>query len=217
MQWVLLVAILIWLLMLTFWVANRLGHDSGIRSLEEPSSSDAALSGLFLAVPGMSRDEVIRELGVLNFRVRPGLFGENWVFESGHGETLYLNFRADDVLYLVTTGIRLDANGNTLSLRRRPLLSRAKLTWLMEREDVVGYLQSEGLSLASGSEDNEDEVFNKDGVDVRVVFTDEGLLQVVQLSLQGWENLLEPYVTRDASQQSDPDEAEKMATQPRRD
>ncbi|MCD6282688.1 hypothetical protein J7J84_03675 [bacterium] len=185
------------------WVAVKWSKAFAlIKSLEKPweaatpdavASEDRGLSGVFTVVPGMSRDECMEALCILNFWTRPGLFGgETWEFHSPYGEGIVLNFDSKDVLYLVSTGVRTDEDNRIKTNTPRPLISRLKLRWFMEKEKAISVMLSTGLFNGHPvREAGKYAVFSFSDVDVKLAFSDENLFTGIQLSDQEWEKMIE--------------------------
>lgn len=151
------------------------------------------LADIFTVVPNMSRDDCMEQLCILNFWTRPGLFsGETWEFESPYGEGVVLNFDSRDVLYLVSTGVRMDEDNRIRANTPRPLISRLKLRWFMEKEKAISVMLSTGLFNGHPvREAGKYAVFSFSDVDVKLAFSDENLFTGIQLSDQEWEKMIE--------------------------
>jgi hypothetical protein len=139
----------VWLSVLTIFFWNSIVPREPILPASVPSTGVSGdLDKAFVLLPGMTRDDVIREVGILDFKTRPGLrSGEKWVYSSSDGENIYLNFDSDDRLVMITDGLTAEAQKD-LEAVRRPLLCRLKLTWLADKDVAIDWAQRIGATVS---------------------------------------------------------------------
>jgi hypothetical protein len=143
------------------------------------------LSQFFIAMPGMTRDECRRELGMLNFKRGMGYGGEAWNYTSDKGESLTLCFNRDDRLYLVTCGISEKSWNTQELLGLRPLICDAKIRWMMDVKEALKLLYLTGLYVDEGKERSSG-VWVMDSADTEVLLHSNsgGKLTAISLSRQ---------------------------------
>lgn len=143
----------------------------------------------FVLLPGMTRDDVIREVGILDFKTRPGLrTGETWAYSSSDGENIYLNFDSDDRLVMITDGLATEAQKD-LKAVRRPLLCRLKLTWLTEKDVTLDWAQRIGATVSPTQGVDANMVrMNCGAIELNLAFSSEGKLISFQLVDPTWLN-----------------------------
>jgi hypothetical protein len=156
-----------------------------------PSSPSIDTSGdlhkVFVLLPGMTRDEVIREVGILDFKTRPGLrSGETWAYSSSNGENIYLNFDSDDRLVMITDGLAADTQKDPRAIRR-PLLCRSKIVWLTEKATALDWAQRIGATVSPSKGVDANTVRLDSGAfGINLHFSSEGKLIGFQLTDPTW-------------------------------
>ena len=186
----LMILAFVWLSVLTIFFWKSMVPTETTLPASAPSTGVSGdLDKAFVLLPGMTRDDVIREVGILDFKTRPGLrSGETWVYSSSDGENIYLNFDSDDRLVMITDGLAAEAQKD-LKAVRRPLLCRLKLTWLADKDVALDWAQRIGATVSPTQGVDADTVMMSCGaIGLNLAFSGEGKLISFQLVDPTWLN-----------------------------